>query len=282
MSERAYSEELRKEISAIEAYKKSLDGSLKSAKAFRCHDTKCRIKLTCSNWKINNAKRLFFTPSNRDELHSVECSTVTYDEEKYQVKIETKQGKGTIIKNGIIDMRRATMTSKPNNGLESITSNDNISKNIRRNNVSKDKEGTENRNVSSIKTYINFYYDNTIDNDLCNIRVDGEIISLNTLFVDAKQEMEEGVNRIFFGNAIVKTAEFNKEIVSLEFVDANKSVIYTNKEKLLTRISSRILNKYLDNNEECRLYFRGSIDNNGKFISFNGKNYCDICIMEIE
>ena len=136
--------------------------------------------------------------------------------------------------------------------------------------------------MSSIKTYINFYYDDTIDNDVCNIRVDGKIISLNTLFVDAKQEMQEGINRIFFGNATVKTAEFNNEIVYFEFTNAYKPIIYTNKEMLLTRINSRVLNRYLDNGEECQLYFRGSIDNNGRFISFNGKNYCDIYIMEIE
>ena len=57
----------------------------------------------------------------------------------------------------------------------------------RRNNVTKDKKGTESRNVSSIKTYIIFYYDDYVDNNVCNIRVDGELISLNTLFVDAKE-----------------------------------------------------------------------------------------------
>lgn len=38
MSERAYSEELNEEMSAFKAHKYSLEGKLKSAKAFHCHD----------------------------------------------------------------------------------------------------------------------------------------------------------------------------------------------------------------------------------------------------
>ena len=282
MSERAYSEELNEEISAIKAHKKSLDGSLKNAKAFHCHDPYCGIKLTCSNWGVKGAKRLFFTPSNRDELHSILCFTVTHDQEKHYVDIETEQGRYTVRKNGIIDMRKAVMRSKPNSGSEVDNADNNNQKGTRRNKVTKYKNGTESRNVSSIKTYINFYYDNDIDNDVCNIRVDGKMISLNTLFVDAKQEISGGINRIFYGNAIVKTPEFNNELVALKFVDANKPIIYTNKERLLTRINSQVLNRYLDKERKCQLYFRGCIGDNGKFISFNGRNYCDIYIMELE
>lgn len=80
MSERAYSEELNEEISAFKAHKYSLKGKLKSAKAFHCHDPYCGIKLTCSNWAVKDAKRIYFTPSNRDDLHSIACSTVSGDE----------------------------------------------------------------------------------------------------------------------------------------------------------------------------------------------------------
>lgn len=117
--------------------------------------------------------------------------------------------------------------------------------------------------MSSIKTYINFYYDDDVDNNVCNIRVDGELISLNTLFVDAKEEIPVGVNRILFGNAIVTMPVFNDK-----------------KEMLLTRINSKVLNQYLDKGVECQFFFRGSIGQDGKFVSFNGKNYCDLYIME--
>ena len=177
-------------------------------------------------------------------------------------------------------MRKATNKSKTNHSNEHGVEDVNVVTGERRNNVTKDKRGTESRNVSSIKTYINFYYDDDVDNNVCNIRVDGELISLNTLFVDAKEEIPVGVNRIFFGNAIVTTPVFNKKLVAFEFVDADKPIVYTNKEMLLTRINSRVLEQYLDKGVECQFLFRGSIGNDGKFVSFNGKNYCDLYIME--
>ena len=118
MSERAYSEELNEEMSAFKAHKYSLEGKLKSAKAFQCHDPNCGIKLTCSNWAVKDAKRIYFTPSNRDVLHSIACSTVSGDEENRQVEVETEQGKRTISKNGIIAMRKATNKSKTNHSNE--------------------------------------------------------------------------------------------------------------------------------------------------------------------
>ena len=280
MSERAYSEELNEEISAFKAHKYSLKGKLKSAKAFHCHDPYCGIKLTCSNWAVKDAKRIYFTPSNRDDLHSIACSTVSGDEEKRQVEVETEQGKRTISKNGIIAMRKATNKSKTNHSNEHGVEDVDVVTGKRRNNVTKDKKGTESRNVSSIKTYIYFYYDDDVDNNVCNIRVDGELISLNTLFVDAKEEIPVGVNRILCGNAIVTTPVFNDKLVAFEFVDADKPIVYTNKEMLLTRINSKVLNQYLDKGVECQFFFRGSIGQDGKFVSFNGKNYCDLYIME--
>ena len=66
MSERAYSEELNEEMSAFKAHKYSLEGKLKSAKAFHCHDPYCGIKLTCSNWavKVCYTRRLYDSAFN--------------------------------------------------------------------------------------------------------------------------------------------------------------------------------------------------------------------------
>lgn len=111
-------EELNEEMSAFKAHKYSLEGKLKSAKAFHCHDPYCGIKLTYSNWAVKDAKRIYFTPSNRDDLHSIACSTVSGDEEKRQVEVETEQGKRTISKNGIIAMSKATNKSKTNHSNE--------------------------------------------------------------------------------------------------------------------------------------------------------------------
>lgn len=280
MSERAYSEELKREISALEAHKKSLTNELKSAKAFRCQDPACKIGLTCSNWNVADAKRIFFTPSSRNNLHSIICSTISIEEEKKQIEIETDEGKKTICKSGIISMKKTKERAKSIDMLKGDKEDFDVENRRARNNVRIDKTGVENRNISSIKTYVNFYYDEEVNNNAPIFEVDGEIINLNTLFVDAKNEVKEGITRIFYGKAILSTPDFNSDLISIEFVDSEKPCIYTNKKQLFTRISSRIVNRYLDTGIEADLFFRGCINNSGKFESFNGKFYCDLHIKE--
>lgn len=280
MSEQAYSEELKEIISALEAHKKSLTNELKSSKAFRCHDKICNIGLTCSNWNVVDAKRIYFTPSSRSNLHSIACSTISIEEERKQVEIETNDGKTTIRKSGIISMKKAHEKAKVIDMKKVGNEAYNAENRRARNSVSINKTGIENRNISSIKTYVNFYYDEDIDNDATIFEVDGEIISLNTLFVDAKKEVDKGITRIFYGKAILTTPDFNSDLISIEFADSGKVCIYTNKKQLFTRISSRVVNKYLDKGIEADLFFRGCINNKGKFESYNGKFYCDLYIKE--
>ena len=280
MSELAYSEELDRVISAVEAHRKSLTNELESSKAFHCQDPACMIGLTCSNWKVANAKRIFFTPSSRNNLHSIVCSTISIEEEKHQIEIETSEGKETIRKSGIMAMKKAKERAKVIDTKTGTKKEYDVENSETRNNVRIDKNGVENRNISSIKTYVNFYYDDEIDNNALIFEVDGEIINLNTLFVDVKNEVDVGITRIFHGKAILTTPDFNYDLISIEFVDSGKPYIYTNKKQLFTRINSKIVNRYLDKGIEVNLFFRGCINDSGKFESFNGKFYCDLHIIE--
>lgn len=280
MSERALSKEINKEISAMEAHKKSLYGELRSAKAFYCHGSSCGIDLTCTGWKNKDAQRIYFTPSSREHLHSILCSVVTLADEKEFIKIETNDGKKTISKSGIISMKKANEQSHISGNNETTPDDKNIKNIGTRNKACRDKNNIENRNISSIKTYINFYFDDEINNDALIVSVDGELISLNKLFVDAAKIVKKGVNRIFYGKAIVETTPFNAEMIMFKFVDREKQYIYTNKRNFITRISVKVLNKYLDKGNQCNLFFRGCIDEQGKFVSFNGKNYCDLYIVD--
>lgn len=278
MSERAYSYELNEEISAVDAQRKSIKGELENAKAFRCQDDSCKIDLTCCNWKVRGAKRIYYTPSCRNCLHSVTCLAVSFNEEKRQTEIETEDGKRTIRKSGIISMQKATGNARKAEETD-IGENESVTKNVRRrNNVKTDRNGIENRNISSIKTYVNFFYDEEIDNEAEIFKVGGELMSLNTLFINADEEIEEEKVRIFYGKAMLITPEFNKDLILLRFSNGQKPDIYTNRSQLLKRISSRIIYRYLDKENEAELFFRGYIKN-GKFESFNGKFYCDLHIM---
>lgn len=279
MSERAYSFELKRNISAIEAQKMSITGELHNSKAFRCNDEACKIDLTCSNWGVKGAKRIYYTPSCRNNLHSIACMTLSIDDEKRQIEVETEDGKKTIRKSGIISMQKATeKVRKAGNAdnKEDARSGEVVRA---RNSVRTDKEGIENRNISSIKTYVNFFYDESIDNEARIFKVNREMLNLNTLFVDVKDEVEEKKVRIFYGKATLSIPGFNTDMILIQFADCNKPSIYTNKSQLLKRISSSVINKYLDKGTEAELFFRGYIKN-GKFESFNGKFYCDLYIKE--
>ena len=67
--------------------------------------------------------------------------------------------------------------------------------------------------------------------------------------------------------------------MGIEVICRQKCIL---KMKILTRINSKVLNQYLDKGVECQFFFRGSIGQDGKFVSFNGKNYCDLYIMELQ
>lgn len=278
MSEWAYSLELKRDISAITAQKKSITGELHDSKAFECNDKYCRIDLTCSNWGIEGAKRVYYTPSCRNNLHSIACMTISIDDEKRQIEVETEDGKKTIRKSGIISMQKAAEKARKaeNTDNEEVSSGE---ANRARNSVRTDKEGIENRNISSLKSYVNFFYDESIDNEARVIKVNRELLSLNMLFVDTKEEVEEGKVRIFYGKVTLSTPKFNDGMILIKFTDCNKPSIYTNKSQLLKRISSGVLKKYLDKGTEAELFFRGYIKN-GKFESFNRKYYCDLYIKE--
>lgn len=66
MSERAYSKELKRIMTASEAVALSAKGELKDPRAFCCCDIKCGIDLTCTNWGNNKGIRKYFVPSCKD------------------------------------------------------------------------------------------------------------------------------------------------------------------------------------------------------------------------
>ena len=104
MSERAYSLELNKNISAKEAVELSKSNKLNDVRAFRCCNTKCKISLTCTNWKNPEGKRIYFVPSHNDELHVIGCDEVGKKEERQQIEKEKKEIIKEVKNNGIITM----------------------------------------------------------------------------------------------------------------------------------------------------------------------------------
>lgn len=275
MVERAYSLEVKKTISAFEAQKYSLEGRLNSEKNFRCIDQDCQIPLTCTNWKKKDGKRFYFKPSHNDELHVEGCTCISPQEVKDQVRKESIGAKGTISDGGIISVKKSL--SKARVTGDTVVGSLDIaeqSKSSSRTNNSRNQ--VQDRQFSSVATFVELYEDPQIDNNVRNIRVEGELISLNEYFVKTTGQIVEDKQRIFYGLAWVSIADFNPGMLQIEFVGSDYPKVYSSVESIKERSNTRNIADLIDEEPEY-IYFRGKLnDKTKKFESFNDKFYKDL------
>ena len=275
MVERAYSLEVKKTISAFEAQKYSLEGRLNSEKNFRCIDQDCQIPLTCTNWKKKDGKRFYFKPSHNDELHVEGCTCISPQEVKDQASKEFIGAKGTVSDGGIISVKKSL--SKARVTGDTVVGSLDIaeqSKSSSRTNNSRNQ--VQDRQFSSVATFVELYEDPQIDNNVRNIRVEGELISLNEYFVKTTGQIVEDKQRIFYGLAWVSIADFNPGMLQIEFVGSDYPKVYSSVESIKERSNTRNIADLIGENPEY-IYFRGKLDSqNNKFKSFNDKFYKDL------
>lgn len=275
MVERAYSLEVKKTISAFEAQKYSLEGRLNSEKNFRCIDQDCQIPLTCTNWKKKDGKRFYFKPSHNDELHVEGCTCISPQEVKDQASKEFIGAKGTVSDGGIISVKKSL--SKARVTGDTVVGSLDIaeqSKSSSRTNNSRNQ--VQDRQFSSVATFVELYEDPQIDNNVRNIRVEGELISLNEYFVKTTGQIVEDKQRIFYGLAWVSIADFNPGMLQIEFVGSDYPKVYSSVESIKERSNTRNIADLIDEESE-HIYFRGKLNGKTKkFESFNDKFYKDL------
>lgn len=238
MVERAYSLEVKKTISAFEAQKYSLEGRLNSEKNFRCIDQDCQIPLTCTNWKKKDGKRFYFKPSHNDELHVEGCTCISPQEVKDQVSKEFIGAKGTVSDDGIISVKKSL--SKARVTGDTVVGSLDIAEQSRsssRTNISRNQ--VQDRQFSSVATFVELYEDPQIDNNVRNIRVEGELISLNEYFVKTTGQIVEDKQRIFYGLARVSIADFNPDMLQIEFVGSDYPKVYSSVESIKERSNTK-------------------------------------------
>lgn len=120
------------------------------------------------------------------------------------------------------------------------------------------------------------YEDPQIDNNVRNIRVEGELISLNEYFVKTTGQIVEDKQRIFYGLAWVSIADFNPDMLQIEFVGSDYPKVYSSVESIKERSNTKNIADLIGENPEY-IYFRGKLDSqNNKFKSFNDKFYKDL------
>ncbi|WP_423363096.1 hypothetical protein [Mycoplasma sp. P36-A1] len=276
MAERAYSLELRKNVTAKEALKLARTGVLVDKHNFQCCDKKCGVSLTCSNWD-SPGKRDFFRVSTNERWHEVGCSEVTLKEEKQFIETETQDAKTVISKNELIKMVKsipqASHTEK-NSDIESESqgeksrSSSSTSKQVRK----------EAHNYYSLESFINLNKDKDISKIDKILKINDETLSLNDLFIKSTSRFFPwGKDRIFYGKAKLTRVNDKKDMVQIEFIDSTLPKIYSNIPMLSKRSGTSNITKYLDTGMFPTIFFRGKIITGGKKSdSFNEKIYTDL------
>ncbi|MBD8006838.1 hypothetical protein [Bacillus norwichensis] len=275
MSERAYSLELDRNISAKQASDFSIKGRLHDRRAFQCSNPNCRINMTCTNWNKKGI-RYFFTPSSQDELHVIGCSELSEKEVKEQEKLESDLAKESIQKNGLIKMTKSVGKAKSNDKTNLTTEFPSGQTNRTTNSNSKMK--SESRHVYPIASFVNLFEDPELDKDSQIIAIENEKISLNELFLESKNNfVPYNCTRIIYGEAVIRTAEIGDNMLEIEFINSKLPKIYSNIKSVSENKSTSELKKFLNTNQKVVVYYRGKLIKNGtKFESFNDSVFKDI------
>ena len=86
----------------------------------------------------------------------------------------------------------------------------------------------------------------------------------------------EDKQRIFYGLARVSIADFNPDMLQIEFVGSDYPKVYSSVESIKERSNTKNIADLIGENPEY-IYFRGKLDSqNNKFKSFNDKFYKDL------
>lgn len=284
VAERAYSIEIKKEITAKKASELSQKGDLLDSKNFYCIDPNCAINLTCTNWN-RRGKKYYFTPSSKDDLHIVGCTQISASEAKEQSKREAVGAKETISKNGLIKMTKSVNKVRTTIKATNAELSTNTGSSFSNLNIGK-KAKEEYRHMYSIASFVDLFNDNDVDNNTQFVSIEKNKISLNTLFIQSSSTyVEWNATRIFFGKAKLKSISFDKiglksekkNVVEIEFIDSKFPKIYSNITMLSKRATTSNILEYLDTDKYTTVYFRGKLLNSGnKFERFNDKVYKDL------
>ena len=279
MSERAYSFELNENISAKRAVELSESDKLKDERGFCCSDKKCRIMLTCTNWKNLNGKRFYFAPSHNDDLHVIGCDEVGKKEERQQIDKEVKDITAEVRSNGIITMMispdKNTKEAEETQNSEKISPKDIGFLYKKENGYSGVKR--EGRRAARIESFVELFNKENVDKDRAVICVKGTMYSLNELFVASDKTLEGDTFGIFYGESVIETCIFNSEMIEIAYLNSSLPKIYTNKDSLKKIGNGRTIKKYINTGARMITFFRGIYKRElNKLESYNDKYFKDL------
>ena len=279
MSERAFSLELKTNLSAQEAWKYSLEGKLNDERAFHCCDPCCEIPLTCTNWNNKNGKRIYFVLSHNDELHVIGCKQVSRKEIREQIGSDVKSMIKEINNNGLIIMLKTPdkNTKQEDPVKENINANKVNEKHSYISNNQDREEKYEGHRSAIIESFIELFKRDDFDKDEKRILVDGKKYSINDLFIRYDTTLKDSVFGIFYGEATIKKIYSKEKLVAINFLDSSFPPVYTNEDSLDKIENGNKVKKYIDTDKSFLVYFRGMYNGSTKrFEKYNDKFYKDL------
>ncbi|MCY8493167.1 hypothetical protein [Bacillus inaquosorum] len=287
--EYAYSLELKRDISALEANQYCRQGRLKDKRAFKCIGSEdCQINLTCANFSALPSQwgvAPYYKPSKEGEEHSSNCPYNKHH--KANSKNRLVSNKSSFKKTGhfnlILDnggFTKSSSSSQSNAGRSSSSI-----KHLYTTNVDPTQKNVKKRNadIGSLKKLVDVFESDDYDNSATTVKINSTPISLEKLFhsLDDHSELFKEI-RVYFGEAKIyeRNSEDNFYIIEYtmeSFHRINKKMI-TRKPSILIYKNQiqkhrhlRGLQKYVNTNSTFNCYFFG-IPTLHDYINFELKN----------
>ncbi|EFT95170.1 hypothetical protein KZR47_000991 [Enterococcus faecalis] len=201
-------------------------------------------------------KRIYFTTGNRMYLHVLGCMGISTKEKEEQIKKEVDAAQSTIKKTGIIRMVHSPKRVIASIEAETQEESSKSGQNSTEKNGNNGKVKKEARNIYSVASFVELYNREDIDNSQYNIQVGSEILSLEELFLNARNTAASNKIRIYQGIGKITTASFRDTVLEVKFSDFQEKSIFTNK-KMIMRQNLKTVTSYCDSDEELQIYFRG-------------------------
>ncbi|MEB7758481.1 hypothetical protein [Staphylococcus equorum] len=282
--ERAYSEDLQKEISAKEAVFKAKKGILSNPYNFHCPD--CYVKQTCTNFPNYTKGKgisVYFKCSNQEETHDPDCEYASDSENQKAIEKEVENMKNNLLTNSIVNLKKANNKNKSKTDNQEKNEGTISRSNYKQNHISYNSNRTKSSDLVSIKTIVELYNNSDFNNDLKLFKISKQYLSLNDIFLNINNlyPNQNYSNHIFIFHGYAKVEKHDKNSGLIEIKPQYGPKLFTNSKQAFNKLHTKSLKHYAKSNEYFYFYFRGYLIKESstlKYEKFNRVFFLDLLI----
>lgn len=246
--ETAFSLQLGRPITALEANDLALKGILKDRHAFQCSE-QCKVPYTCANFKTiaNERKKApYFVCGNQDAVHDENCSVGIEISKNNQSKLNKTELKNSgnfrlnLSDNGFNPI--ANNYIKTSSKAISNSYYDNVNEDIKNNKSTK----VIHSNINSLRKLVSLYYSDEYNNKSTVLSIDNTSTVLDDLFVNMSEtSILPGDTKVFHGkfwvNDNIHSFKFTSESKYTYINNQNRISFFLNKEYLEQKILDKLI-----------------------------------------